>query len=278
MRPKTLTLRGAAAADTDAFAASQSLAQLSADADGIAQSQVMRADDTPSLIAAVAGVTEDTGITLEPDAAEIIPPARLLFQSTADFSGITFTIVGVDEHGEAIEETFEGPDAGPADDLDGIVDEQALNDPDGLELTLEEAAAALDPARALTFSSGDDLSSVNFVITGLDAYGEAQQVQIAGPNNGEVATTELWSAVTSIEATGTGTGDIDVGWEDVLSRKLTQEHYASVASITPDGTLAEDLDVGTARTDQVMPLTLNGAEGSGDLDPPRRIAITWASS
>lgn len=277
MRPKTLTLRGAAAADDDAFATAQSLAQLAGDEDGIATSQPMRADEPTTPAAGDAALTEDTPITQQPDLDEIIPPRRLVFGSLADLSGVNFTIDGVDENGEPILEVIEGPEAGPGDDADAIVDEESLNDPEAVELTLEAAAAELDPARRITFSSSSDLSGITFTVTGLDAYGEPQVQNYNGPNNGSDTTDHLWSSITKIEADGTGSGDIDIGWANVLSRKFTDEHYAKVNSITPDASLAEAIVVFIARSDQVMPLTLNGAEGSGELDPPRRIAITWAA-
>lgn len=98
-----------------------------------------------------------------------------------------------------------------AADDDGIVttDSPAV----GVPFTLEAAAAALSPARRLTFISTDNLSGVNFEIVGTDENGDPQTVAaFAGPNNETLTTAELWSSVTSITPDATDAGTLTIGW------------------------------------------------------------------
>jgi hypothetical protein len=96
-------------------------------------------------------------------------------------------------------------------DADGIVTAETMVI--ATPIALEAAAAALSPARRLTFQSTDNLSTVNFEIVGTDENGDPQTVAaFVGPNNNTVTTAELWSSVDSITPDATNAGTLNVGW------------------------------------------------------------------
>jgi hypothetical protein len=56
--------------------------------------------------------------------------------------------------------------------------------------------------RQITLTSANNLSAVNFTITGTDIYGNAQSEVLAGPNANTVASVNSYSSVTSIATNG----------------------------------------------------------------------------
>src|SRR5690554_1580250 len=217
--------------DDDAVAIDQEFA-VAEDLDGIAEAQA---------------VVEDTGLSLEAPAAELIPPRYLAFGSIADLSGVSFEIVGTDQEGTAVSELLEGP-LGAAQDDDGIAEAQAMTEDE--PLVLEEVAASLNPPRALTFTSASDLSGLTFEIVGTDENGEPQTVAaFQGPNATTVSTTEKWSSVESITPSATNANNVEVGWADTVGFVISGNAYTSVDSITPDANGSGDVEVGWFESD-----------------------------
>lgn len=239
-------------AEDDGIAALQDLSVL-ADEDGIATAQAPAAN---------------TPMSLEPDAASLIPPRRITFRSIADLSALTFEIVGLDAEGDAVSELLNGPNGAPQDD-DAIALAQAPTA--STPLVLEAAADSLYPPRPLTFTSSSDLSGVNFEIVGTDENGEPQTVAaFQGPNNGTVTTVELWSEITSITPDATNASTVSVGWPDTYGSIDSSNAYREVSSITPDASDVSNVEVGWRDTDTAYGLVLQ----LSTFDPWRRITLS----
>jgi hypothetical protein len=96
-------------------------------------------------------------------------------------------------------------------DRDGLAAAQAPSA--GVALTLEAAAADLDPPREVAIYSAADLSAISFVVVGLDRNGQAVTETIVGPAAAATVVGQLvYSVVTSITPDGTDAGDVEVGW------------------------------------------------------------------
>lgn len=235
---------------------------------GIAALQALSVAEDLEGIALAQSPVEDVELALELAASELIPPRPITFTSTADLSAITFEIVGEGVGGGAQSESLAGPAGAPQDD-DGIAASQAPTE--DTPLALEAAAAALDPPRALTFTSSSDLSGVDFEIVGLDANGDPQTVAaFAGPDNTTVTTSERWSAITSITPDATSANALSVGWPDTAASVTSLGIYTAVESITPDASDAGQVEVGWQASAEAFPLVL----GTSELDPPRPITLT----
>lgn len=70
------------------------------------------------------------------------------------------------------------------------------------------------PRRLLVYASGDN-RGISFVINGTDVYGRAFSETITGPNTTYSWTGGFFKTVTSVYATGAGTGNIEVGTQGV---------------------------------------------------------------
>jgi hypothetical protein len=96
-------------------------------------------------------------------------------------------------------------------DRDGLAAAQAPSA--GVALTLEAAAADLDPPREVAIYSAADLSAISFVVVGLDRNGQAVTETIVGPAAAATVVGQLvYSVVTSITPDGTDAGDVEAGW------------------------------------------------------------------
>lgn len=71
-------------------------------------------------IAAAAALTANTPMTLTGAAASISPPRELTLTSSADISGVTFTVVGLDRRGNLFTELVQGPASATTITLRGV--------------------------------------------------------------------------------------------------------------------------------------------------------------
>lgn len=259
---------GSSSTQAGALLAKGFINPLAADEDGVAALQDLSVSEDVDGIAEAQAPTEDTPLLLEPAAASLIPPRFLTFRTLADLSAIVFEVVGVDAQGDEVSELVDGV-IGAAQDDDGIALEQAPTE--DTPLVLETAAGALNPPRALTFTSAGDLSGVNFEIVGVDENGEPQTVEaFPGPNAGTVTTDELWSEVTSITPDDTSVTTLTVGWPDTYASINTSNAYREVSSITPDASDGNTLEVGWLDSTTAFSLVLE----LETFDTPRRITLT----
>jgi hypothetical protein len=102
--------------------------------------------------------------------------------------------------------------SGIAADDDGLV--TAAAPAAGVALTLEAAAADLDPPREVTITSGADVSGVNFTVVGVDRWGNEVSEVIAGPNTDTAKGDIVFASVTSITPDATSAENVEVGWGD----------------------------------------------------------------
>lgn len=244
------------------------ISPLTSDPTAVALLQALSAAEDSDGIALAQAVLEDTALSLEVAAAELIPPRPITLTSVSDLSSITFAIEGKAADGSELSEEVAGPAGAPADS-DGIAESQAPTE--DTPLSLEVVAAALDPPRALTFTSSSDLSGVNFEIVGLDENGEEQTVAaFAGPNNETLTTSELWSSITSITPDATDAGTLTVGWPDTSATIESSNSYSAVLSITPDANDAGQVEAGWLDSVQAFALVLEQTT----FDPPRPISLS----
>lgn len=82
----------------------------------------------------------------------------------------------------------------------------------GVALTLTGAAAAISPARELTFTSAGDASAVTFTIVGTDRWGAPATDTIVGPNANTVTSKSVWSKIISITPNATSAQTVSVGF------------------------------------------------------------------
>lgn len=89
----------------------------------------------------------------------------------------------------------------------------------------------LDVPRNLTFTSGGNISGVNFTVTGYDVYGQLMTQTLAGPNANTVATLKAFKQVVSVAANAAVATNTSIGIGDVFGlpfRLLDINHIISV--------------------------------------------------
>jgi hypothetical protein len=105
----------------------------------------------------------------------------------------------------------------------------------------------LTAAQIILFTSGagDDVSGVNFTITGTDADGRAQTDTVVGPNAGTSSSTKYFKTVTDISADATTAGGVTVsiGWTIASVSPTARPSHRKVPVSIAVGTL---LTAGTA--------------------------------
>lgn len=232
MRIREVTVLSGGPADDNLLALSQALAGAAASTNGIAAAQNPQIAADTDAYALLQAPADTVPLTLTGAAAGPFTSARKIsFTSTANLSGINFTVLGTDENGQPDVHVYAGPNNNTvtANELwrsitsitpDGTdVGQVSVGFPTSMDvLTLTGGAAALDPPRVITLVSGAaaDYSLVQFNVTGLDADGNAQTIFVpAGPNNSTVNVGGTWSSVTRIEPNNLDTSpnaNISSGW------------------------------------------------------------------
>jgi hypothetical protein len=232
MRIREVTVLSGGAEDDNLLALSQALAGAAASSTGIAAAQNPQLAADPDAYALLQAPADTVPLVLEAAAAGPFTSARKIsFTSTANLSGINFTVQGIDENGQPDVHVYAGPNNNTVTANELWRSITAIT-PDGTDvgtvsvgfpismnvLTLTGGAAALDPVRQVTLVSGAaaDYSGVQFNVTGLDANGVAQTIFVpTGPNNGTVIVGGTWSSVTRIEPNNidvSPNANISAGW------------------------------------------------------------------
>lgn len=104
--------------------------------------------------------------------------------------------------------------------------------------------ATFTNAREISFKSGQDISSLNFVITGTNQDGEAQVEQLDGPDSTTVNSTAFFKTVTQILASASSTNSVEVG----VTNKQAVSYFDITGSRTGGNTVgyhASSTHVGT---------------------------------
>lgn len=81
-------------------------------------------------------------------------------------------------------------------------------------------------SRAITFTSSDDLSAVNFTITGQDIFGNVISEVRAGPNNNTVNSSKLYRSISNIAASGNYT-NFSIGYSTQAVSTWIKFNYLS---------------------------------------------------
>jgi hypothetical protein len=91
----------------------------------------------------------------------------------------------------------------------GIVTAQAISA--GVPLTLQAAAADLDPPRKIVIDGSGTIAG-SFVVVGTDRYGNVQTETISGVTTTEVQSKGVYASITSITPSDTDADTVTVGW------------------------------------------------------------------
>lgn len=73
----------------------------------------------------------------------------------------------------------------------------------------------LDYARRVTLTSAGNQSTVNFLVSGFDQYGQRMSQLVVGPNIATVTTLKAFKQITSVSANGAATA-VSVGFSDAM--------------------------------------------------------------
>lgn len=82
--------------------------------------------------------------------------------------------------------------------------------------------------RAVSLTSGANLSAVTFVVRGYDLYGRPQTENITGPNNTTVNGVKGWKWIASVTPNTTSVSTVSVGTADIFEFPLRADKFAQV--------------------------------------------------
>lgn len=98
----------------------------------------------------------------------------------------------------------------------------------------------LDCARAVTFTSGGNISGVNMTVNGFDIYGQAMTQVLAGPNANTVSTLKAFKEIVSVAANAAVATNTSIGFNDVLGLPVRVPDIGYLLSVKWAQTLAAD--------------------------------------
>lgn len=125
----------------------------------------------------------------------------------------------------------------PAVDNNVLLDASAGSATDVITLAIDPSDILKGTARLITFTSGDDLSGVNFTITGQDLLGNQLSETIVGPNTATVTSFNQYSFISSISADDDYTDlSIGIGLGSIrwipLNNNITPFQYSIQVTVT----------------------------------------------
>lgn len=82
--------------------------------------------------------------------------------------------------------------------------------------------------RAVSLTSGSNLSAINFTFRGYDLYGRPQTETFAGPNNNTVNGKKGWKWLVSVTPNGTNAGTVSVGTADIFEFPIRADRFSQV--------------------------------------------------
>lgn len=97
-----------------------------------------------------------------------------------------------------------------------------------------------DVPRAVSLTSGANLSGSNYTIAGFDVYGQPLTQTRAGPNGNTVNTLKAFKSVVSVTPGATSVSTVSVGSSDVFGMPFAISDVAYVQSVKWAATLAPD--------------------------------------
>lgn len=106
------------------------------------------------------------------------------------------------------EYTLTGVDA----DNDAFV--TATDTEDGVALTLESAAASIDPPTFLSFTTDADMTDTTLTIVGVDRSGNEITEDVVLPDTDTVVSALVYASITSITPNMTNANNVEVGFPD----------------------------------------------------------------
>lgn len=95
--------------------------------------------------------------------------------------------------------------------------------------------ATLDVARAVSLTSTDDNSGVNFTITGTDEYGATMIETVVGPNATTVYGVKAFKTVSEVKSDDAVATSVSVGSSNILGFPYRVDSKGCVISLSADG-------------------------------------------
>lgn len=258
-----------------------------ADASAVALTQYIGVALSTNSYAHSQTMTIDVALTLQAAASAISPPTGLTLASVSNISTIVFTVVGLDQNGNAQTETLTGvddntvtsahqwskitsitPSASSADDIIAGNPASTQNYP------LVLAENDISPPSQITLYSASDLAATNFTIVGILSNGAPGGEVMAGPNDDTVTSVQSYDSITSITPSTYGAYEVEAGVPSAGSGNLLLNGAGVTAYTVPVGpgayspvgpslSASGDFQGGTQTQQQVAAI----------LNPPRTVAI-----
>jgi hypothetical protein len=127
-------------------------------------------------------------------------------------------------------------------------------------------AMQLDVPRAVSLTSGANVSAVNFTVSGIDIYGQPMTQTLAGPNANTVTTTKAFWQILSVSASAAVASNTSVGTSDVLGLPVICSDAGYVDRVGWKNVLAAD--AGTfVKADATSPATVSTGDVRGTYKP-----------
>lgn len=123
-----------------------------------------------------------------------------------------------------------------------------------------------DVPRAVSLTSGGNISGVNFTISGFDVYGQAMSQVIAGPNANTVTTAKAFYQITSIAVSAAVGTNTSAGSSDRLGLPVAVPDAGYIDRAGWAGALASDAGTFTA-ADVTSPATTATGDVRGTYTP-----------
>lgn len=124
------------------------------------------------------------------------------------------------------------------------------------------AVIVLDVARAVSLTSGSNLSALNVTVTGYDEYGAFLTVTRAGPNANTVNTLKAFKSVRSVTSDAASASTLSVGTSDVFGLNWRMIDAGYILSVKWAGVLAQNAGTFVA-ADTTSPATASTGDVRG---------------
>jgi hypothetical protein len=174
-------------------------------------------------VAAAAAPTANTPMTLTSVPYVMANPVLLTLTSASNVSTVSYKVVGRNAQGALISETIVGPNANTVYSVNAYKAILSITPTASNAGTVSAGystvagVSVLPLPSPIMLSSGANLSAVNFTITGLNSAGVLQTEVLAGPNIGQVQSTNTYASVLTIATNAAVASGVLVGNPPILS-------------------------------------------------------------
>lgn len=173
-------------------------------------------------VAAAAAPTANVPMTLTATPYVATVPALLSITSAANVSAVSYKIIGRKADGTLITETIVGPNNTTVYSVNvykavlAVIPNATNASTASVGYSTVAGTSVLTVPSPIIFTSGGNLSAVNFTITGTDSSGILQSEVLAGPNASYVQSTKTYASILQIAASGAVGTNVTVGNPPIL--------------------------------------------------------------